>query len=161
MTGPSEYAQAIWLTSPNNDLVSVSVFRIRKFNIASSMDSEGVPPQRMLSGGLQTALHPGRTVIYPCWVWFCFLHNETGNERRDRKSLQCWYCRAGYCLPSSLSEECPSLFHDTSNRRHLQMWGSLTLWIQVLVIYGPPWFTIIFGSNDHCATPISGHAYRF
>ena len=34
-------------------------------------------------------------------------------------------------------------------------------WIQMLVIYSPSWFTIFLGSNEHRATPISGHANRY
>ena len=48
ITGPSEYAQATWLTSPNYDLVSVIVLGPGKFCIACIMDSEGVTPEGVI-----------------------------------------------------------------------------------------------------------------
>ena len=42
MAKPSEYAQGTWSTSPNHNLASVSVFGLRKLNIALSIDLERV-----------------------------------------------------------------------------------------------------------------------
>ena len=88
MTGPSEYAQATWLTSLNHDLTSVRVLGIGKPNIASSMDSEGVIPEGVF-GGLQTALCLGKIGIFLCWARFHFLRNEGENWRCERRPLQC------------------------------------------------------------------------
>ena len=48
MTGPSKYAQATWLTSPNYDLASVNVLWTGKFNMVSSMESVGVIPEGVI-----------------------------------------------------------------------------------------------------------------
>ena len=61
MTGPSEYAQATYLTSLNHDLASVSVLGIRTLSITSCMDSEGVTLESIIFR------HPNCTMSWQNW----------------------------------------------------------------------------------------------
>ena len=128
MTGPSEFAQASWLTSPNNELASMSVLGIEKFKIASSMNSEDAS----LAGVIWKPLNC--TTSWQNWNWsllttILILHNEAGNWRSDRKLLWCWSRREERREWSSLSERYPLLVGRTSECRQLQMqWSLETSW---------------------------------
>ena len=97
MTGPSEYAQATWLTSPNHDLASASVFGTGKFSIASSMGLEGVTPEDVIWSP------PNSTMSWQNWnlsllSTIPFWHSVVRSQRCDRRILRCWDRRAG-CRP--------------------------------------------------------------
>ena len=132
MIGPSEYTQATWLTRPQHDLASVNVLGLKCLKLPQAWTQKG-SPQRALSGGPQTALHPGRTGICPCWV-----SNEAWNWRCERRLLWCWSCRAGCHLWSSLWGGYPLIFRHTRKCRHLQMQGSLgaswSTWISLMKV---------------------------
>ena len=81
MNGPSEYAQATCLTSPNHELASVSVFRIGKFNIASMMDSEGVIPEGVIWRSLNC------TMSWKNWNFDRIMHMEKIHMKKHEKRL--------------------------------------------------------------------------
>ena len=85
-SGPSEHTQAIWLTCSKHDLSSERVLRIGKFNIASSMNSDGVTAEGVIWRP------PIYTTSLQNWnlsllSMIPFLHNEAGNRRCDKRLL--------------------------------------------------------------------------